>query len=469
MSQNGRYDLIVVGGGSAGCVLANRLSASGQLHVLLIEAGGVDRHPFIHVPGLSIRSMRTPGLMWSYKDEPDPTRDDHETLYFGGRVLGGGSSVNGMVWVRGHPADFDEWAELGCEGWDYANVLPYFRRAESFVGGDPTYRGQSGPQHVSMVRATHPMTDAFVAAAVNAGHRFTSDYNGERQEGVGFGQSNTRRGFRDSTARAYLAPARRRRNLDVMTDTFVRRVVFDGNRAIGVEVDMAKGGRRVLYAAREVVLSGGSLASPKLLMLSGVGPADALRAHGIPVVADRPGVGRNFHEHPVVQMIYNVDIPTFNMEFTPFGVMRHGLRFLAEGRGPAASSFFHAVLFAKLDATARWTEIEAGFGPFALVSNVRERHKADAGHDITDMQLLDRPAVTVFLSLLHPRSRGVLELRSSDPADLPVIRHPMFADERDLHDMVRGCPRGARDRHVVAAERPHHRGGAAGRFDRVRA
>lgn len=432
---------MIVGGGSAGCVLANRLSADPGRRVLLIEAGGIDWHPYIHVPGLTMRACQLPGAVWGYSAEPDASRAGAGGLWIAGRVLGGGSSVNGVVWVRGNPADFDRWAELGCEGWDWAGVEPYFRRIETFDRPSGR-RGRQGPVHVANVRAEHVITDAFVAAADAAGHPFTDDYNGERQEGVAYGQANVRRGFRHSAARAYLGQAWRRRNLRIVTNAQVERVLFEGRRAVGV-LYRRRGRLCTATAGREVILSAGALASPKILMLSGVGPATHLRESGIEVVADSPGVGRNLQEHPVVSMLWNVDVPTFGMDFTPAGIARHGLEFLL-GKGPAAAGIFHALLFSKLSPDSTRTEIEAGFTPVAVVGadagdTTSETLERSGDHDVTRMQILDRASVTVYVSLLHPRTRGALELRSADPTALPVIRHEMFRDDRDLWDLVAGC------------------------------
>jgi choline dehydrogenase len=434
------WDYVIIGGGSAGCVLANRLSANGRHRVLLLEAGQRDRHPYIHIPGMAIQAMQREGIMWGYHDEPDPTRDGISMPWMAGRVLGGGSSVNGLVWVRGHPGDYDQWAQLGCSGWSAADVAPYFSRAETFSGGADEYRGGSGPIRTTMTPVRHPLTDAFVGAAVKSGHTLTADYNGAVQEGVGYGQANLRRGFRHSTARAYLGPARRRRNLDVMTGCVVSKVLFDGTRAVGVEY-VRDGSIARANAAKEVIVSAGAMTSPKLLMLSGVGPVEQLGAHGIDVVAPAAGVGQNLQEHPVIGMMWKVNVPTLNQLFTPLNMARFGLQFLATGRGPAASSFFHALLFAKLHPTAPWTEIEVGFSPFAtLGEDVDESATPDTlgDHDVTRMKLSSRSAVTAYVSLLHPRSRGSIELRSADPDDIPVIRHAMYQDARDLADLAAG-------------------------------
>lgn len=436
----GEWDFIIVGGGSAGCVLANRLSADGGHRVLLIEAGGSDLSLTIQVPALTTRIYDKPGRLWEYQDEPDNSRNKRIMNWRAGRVLGGGSSVNGMVWVRGHPRDFDRWAELGCTGWDYASVLPFFRKAERSAVGEDGFRGRSGPEHIQAVPVSHVMTDAFVEAATHAGHPRTSDYNGRVQEGVDYGQGNIRRGFRHSTARAYLAPARRRKNLDVYTNTFVRRVVFEGDRAIGVEVERAGGEAEILYATAEIILSAGGIGSPKLLLLSGIGPAAHLRELGVPVVRDVAGVGENLQEHPVAQLMWNVDVPTFNMDYHWRGMVKHGIQFALRGRGPAASSIFHAVLFLKLDPQQARTEIEGGFAPFGLTTHDGEgEHPTGEGGGTGRVAMSSEPRVATYVSLLHPRSRGTVRLRSADPRDSPVIRMEMFADEQDLADLVEGC------------------------------
>lgn len=440
MRKRDGWDYVIVGGGSAGCVLANRLSEDRTTRVLLLEAGGRDWNPLFRIP---VGTMKIGGKHdWQVSAEPDPSRNGKIDRWAAGKVLGGGSSVNAMFWARGNRGDFDRWAADGCEGWGFDDVLPYFRRAESFDAGADASRGGDGPQHVSRLRVAHPMTERFVEAAEQAGHARNPDYNGARQEGVSYAQYSQKRGLRDSTSRAYLGPARFRRNLTVRTHAPATRVRFDGTRAVGVEYRQG-GQSRVAHARCEVILAAGALASPKLLMLSGVGPADDLDRLGIHIVAPSPGVGKNLQEHPYAPMMFGVTIPTLNVDTSPRALIRHGLEFLIRRRGPVTSGGVHAVVFARTDPDSDIPEVEILFAPFGVHSGVGEAGDHEAGdeisHDVHAMKLVSVAAVTVYPSVLHPSGRGVLRLRSADPADPPIIEHHLIGDEADRVALRDAC------------------------------
>ncbi|HVW68524.1 MAG TPA: GMC family oxidoreductase N-terminal domain-containing protein, partial [Steroidobacteraceae bacterium] len=302
------YDYIIVGAGSAGCVLANRLTARPDIRVLLLEAGGRDWSPLIHMPAGIARLAGNTRLDWGYYTEPEPNLL-HRRLYWPrGRVLGGSSSINAMCYTRGHPGDYDEWAKLTDDQWSYRNVLPWFRRAESQALGPNEYHGADGPLSVENLRYRNPLSDAFVAAAVESGLPRNPDFNGASQYGAGFYQVTQRDGRRCSTALAYLRPAARRANLSVRTHSRVSRVVFSGTRAVGV-LYRDRSGSRTAYAEREIVLSGGAIGSPHLLLLSGIGPADALQALGIRVVAPSPDVGACLQDHLDFCTVYKCPQP----------------------------------------------------------------------------------------------------------------------------------------------------------------
>ena len=319
---DGIVDYVIVGGGTAGCVLANRLSANGRYDVALIEAGPGDWSPMIHVP---VGIMRLKGVYDIQQGAPDPSRDESSLTWMSARVLGGGSSINGMAWVRGNQVDYDSWRDRGCDGWGWDDVLPFFKRAETFEAGESDLRGGHGPQRVGYQRTPHRLTEEFIEAAQTAGLDFTADYNGAMQEGVAIAQTAQWRGFRHSEARAYLTQTVFRRNLRILCNTSVERISFVGQRASGVVVNH-RGRSSTIAVRREVILSAGALRSPQLLLLSDVGPSDQLEALAIPVVANSPNVGANLQEHPVAALTWEVNAPSLNSDLDLARAMRWSSR-----------------------------------------------------------------------------------------------------------------------------------------------
>jgi choline dehydrogenase len=426
------WDYVIVGAGTAGCVLAARLSEVPDVRVLVIEAGGSDIDPRVQLP---IGLFRLPSRFdWDYRGDPDESMGGRVDRWAAGKVLGGGSSVNGMIWVRGAPADFDEWAKLGAAGWSYEDVLPYFRRSETFESGENEYRGSRGPQRVAFTGVSHPLNDAFILAATQAGARFNEDYNGRSQLGAARVQVTQLHGIRWSTARGYLARARHRRNLTLMTQAEVRRIVAENGRAVGVEVDR-DGRRTILRANREVIVSAGAIGSPKLLMLSGIGPAAHLRDLGIDVVADLPGVGDNLQEHPCSPVIYDVNVRTLNQEFGLAGFVKHGLDFVVRGRGGATATAAQAVLFGSFDEPGSRADFQVMFGPYGVT---KAQPKAGGkAQDSRNVVLAKNPTARALVCVLHPYGRGTVRLRSADPRQGPRISRGLYQDTRDLEQMIR--------------------------------
>jgi choline dehydrogenase len=420
------FDYIIVGAGSAGSVLANRLSEDANVRVLLLEAGGRDWSPFIHVPAAIVRAIGNPALDWRHLAEPDPSRGGKVDLWPAGKTLGGSSSINGMLFVRGAAADYDRWAAMGHAGWSYAEVLPYFRKLESMAGATDQWRGTHGPQRVEPLRTLHPLAEPFIAAAQAAGLPFNPDYNGEHQEGVAYPQATQKRGVRYSAARGYLWPTRNRANLRIITNAQAQNLVFEGKRCVGVRFAQ-DGAVHTVRARREVIVSSGAMGSPKLLMLSGIGPADHLRTHGIDVVQASAHVGRNLQEHPNANMSFGVTKRTYNVEVNSPRMALHVLNWLFFGRGPATSPYPHAVGFFKSSPQEPVPDIQMMFGPFAF---------SFTPEGVTPYL---KPAVTAVLCKSYPRNRGTLELRSSNANDAPLIKHSLLEHEEDRRDLTAAC------------------------------
>ncbi len=427
-----RFDFIVVGAGSAGCVLANRLSADPRHRVLLLEAGGRDWNPFIHMPAGIAKLVGNRSIDWQFQTEPEAALAGRRLYWPRGRVLGGSSSINAMCYTRGQPADYDGWAQAGASGWDYAHVLPYFRRAEDHYAGESRFHGQGGPLTVSSLGYRNTLTRVFVAAARARGLVENPDFNGERQEGAGYYDVTQRKGRRCSTAVAYLRPAQERANLVIATRVTATRLTFDGTRATGVEY-LHRGVRQQAQAEREVLLSAGAIGSPQLLLLSGVGPAGDLHAMGVRVVVDLPGVGENLQDHLDVCTLYKCLEP-ITYDFTPFEEARVAVRYLLTRSGPGASNVAEsgAFLCSPL-ARDRRPDVQLHFVPAQLDDHGRNRLP---GHGFT-----------IHACNLRPESRGRITLKSTDPLQPPRIEARYLSAESDLDVLVESV---RMSRHIVA-------------------
>jgi choline dehydrogenase len=439
-------DLIVIGGGSAGCAMAARLADAG-LRVELLEAGKNDADLRLRVPALTMAVVHNPDYDWRFPAEPDPSVGGRADKWPAGKRLGGGSAINGMIYVRGHAWDYDRWAELGARGWSAADVMPYFRRIETNSRGGSSARGDTGPISVSDNRVHYPIVDAFIDAAVSFGIPRNPDHNGAQSgEGADYSQATQRDGLRWSSAQGYLHHGPHRPGLNVRTETTVRRILFEGARAVGVEYQSRGDAQvRTLHAKRGVVLCAGSLNSPRLLMVSGVGPADQLRSLGIPVVADLPGVGTNLQEHVGTHITARVNTPTINSETRGLPALRELAKFVFRRRGAITSSMCHAQSFVKTSDREPVPDLQISFTAFAFDIN-------NVGRAV----LHKEPAISLTICVARPGSRGRLTLRSNDPLAPPLIRHELLGGTGDLERLARGIELG-RDLLAQPAMAPHIR------------
>jgi choline dehydrogenase len=431
-------DYVIVGAGSAGCALAYRLAEAGRT-VTVIEHGGSDAGPFIQMPAALSYPMNMALYDWGLRTEPEPHLGGRVLAVPRGKVIGGSSSINGMVYVRGHAHDFDHWAEQGATGWAFADVLPYFRRMEHWHGPAPSdWRGDDGPLHVTRGPRANPLFDAFIEAGRQAGYPLTADYNGAAQEGFGPMEATIWKGRRWSAANAYLRPALATGRVRLIR-ALARRVVVAGGRATGVEV-ARRGRTEVIPAAREVVLAASSINSPKLLMLSGIGPAAHLAEHGLPVVADRPGVGANLQDHLELYLQYAARQPiTLYRYWNLWGKAVIGAQWLFTGRGLGASNQFEACAFIRSRAGVDYPDIQYHFLPMAVRYDGRA---AAEGHGFQ-----------AHVGPMRSKSRGTVQLRSADPAAPPVIRFNYMSHPEDWQDF-RACIRLTREIFAQAAFAP---------------
>lgn len=425
-----QFDFIIVGAGSAGCAMASRLSEDPNNKVLVLEFGGTDVGPLIQMPAALSYPMNMPLYDWGYESEPEPHLGGRRLATPRGKVIGGSSSINGMVYVRGHACDFDTWEEMGASGWGYRHVLPYYKRMEQNPQGQEGWRGTGGPLHVQRGTKWNPLFHAFRDAGQQAGYGVTEDYNGEKQEGFGDMEMTVHKGRRWSAANAYLKPALRRGNLELIKGALVRKVLIENNRAVGVEFETG-GEIRIANAQRDVILSASSVNSPKILMLSGIGPAGQLSDLGIDVVSDRPGVGANLQDHLELYIQQACTQPiTLYKHWNLFSKALIGAQWLFFKNGLGASNQFESCAFIRTKAGVKYPDIQYHFLPFAV------RYDGQAAAEGHGFQAHVGP--------MRSKSRGRVKLTSSDPKDKPSILFNYMSHEEDWEDF-RTCIRLTRE------------------------
>ncbi len=419
------FDFVIVGAGSAGCVIANRLSACGRYKVALLEAGGRDTNPWIHVPVGYFKTMDNPKTDWRYRTQPDAGLNQRSIPWPRGRVLGGSSSINGLLYVRGQPQDFDHWRQLGNTGWGWEDVLPYFKRSEAWKGSTTSpLRGKDGPLSVSPTRLHREVVDLWIEAAVQAGYKKNPDYNAEDQEGVGYFQLTLDKGRRCSSAVAYLRPAKNRKNLSIITNTQVEKLTIENGRVTGL-VAVRSGQRIEISAAKEVILSAGAIGSPQILMLSGIGDGQHLQDKGIEVRKNLPGVGRNLQDHLQARPIFKTDLSTINIEANSlFKQAMIGMQYILKQTGPMTMAASLGTGFLKTSEDLETPDIQFHIQPFSAKSPAEGMHPFSA--------------FTASVLQLRPESAGYLELTSANMNDHPKIVPNYLATTTDQTTIVKG-------------------------------
>jgi choline dehydrogenase len=420
-----KYDYIIIGAGSAGCVLANRLSQNTNTKVLLIEAGRKNNALSLKIPAAVLENLQSTRHNWAFQGEPEPELGGRRITHDRGKTLGGSSSINGMVFIRGHALDFEGWRQMGCKGWGYYDVLPYFKRMETYSGGKTKYRGGEGPLNVHRPTPENPIYKAFLAAGHEAGYDLTEDICGYQQEGFGVLDMSIHKGERRSTATSYLDPVRNRDNISVITNAHVQKILFNGKTATGVRY-IKKNGKTVdVLAKSEVILSAGAVGSPHILMLSGVGPAEHLKQKGLPVVIDLPGVGQNLNDHPDFVLKYRCLQNVSILPHTRFlGRMMAGARWLLRRDGICASNQFEAVACFRSSAGVEYPDIQLTISPI--------------GVDDETWKPLPEHAFQIHVGLMRTYSRGSITLRDADPSSPPAILVNYMKDPRDRDCLRKG-------------------------------
>ncbi len=423
------YDFIIVGAGSAGCVLANRLSEDGRYSVLLLEAGGSDLNFWIWMPIGYGKTFYRKSVNWMYHTEPEPNLDGRISYWPRGKVMGGSSSINAMVYIRGQQEDFEDWKAMGNPGWGWDDVLPFFRKSETNDRGATEVRGGEGPVHVAtMDRYLHPMCEDFLRAGEELQFARNPDFNGPSQEGVGTYQNTAKDGMRMSAARAYVRPARKRPNLRVVTRAMTTKILFDGSRATGVRY-VRKGAEHDVRARREVILSAGAINSPQLLQLSGVGPGALLRSHGIEVVRAAEGVGRNLQDHLAIDYLFRSKVPTLNQQLRPWhGKLRHGLHYVLTRRGILSLGVNQAGGFVRSRPGLSKPNMQLFFSPVSYTKAVPGKRALMSPDPFPGFLMGAQPT--------RPTSRGHLEIRSPDPMAPPAIHPNYLGTDLDVQEML---------------------------------